>query len=152
MNTRSKLGLRHFLRKLSPCFVTTCASQFMTAVLLHVGLDLRKFNSLVSIRIGSLRTVLRVQGSAASNASMWVMNMDLVHLFNRTQLSFMALISLLTSGGARGFFFLGLTTLGPSDEGGLEEFVESAEREAVRHPRQRRWLDELGRLKGGRPT
>jgi len=40
VDSRTELALCYFRRKLGPRPVTTCASQFMTAVLLHGGFDL----------------------------------------------------------------------------------------------------------------
>lgn len=112
MNARTELALCHFRWKLRPCSVTTCTSQFMTAVLLHYGLDLRQLKSLVSLSIRGLKTAIRVQGSSAFLARMRVMIMYVVHLLNGAELPFVPFVSLLPSWRARGSFLFGLFHLG----------------------------------------
>ena len=104
MNARAELALRHLRWKLGTCLVTTRAFQFMTAVLLHYGFDLRKLKRLVSCRFRSFRTTLRVQGSAAFSAYMRVMVMYFIHLLDRSQLPLVPFMSLLSARRARRFF------------------------------------------------
>jgi len=104
MNARIELALCHFRWKLRPCSVTTRASQFMTAVLFHYGLDLGELKSLVSLGLRSLRTAFRVEGSIAFPAALRVMVMYVLHLLNRAKLSFVPFVSLLPSWRARRLF------------------------------------------------
>ena len=112
MNARAELALCHLRRKFGACLVATRAFQFMTAVLLHYGFDLRKLKRLVSCGFRSFRTTLRVQGSAAFSTYMRVIVMYFVHLLDRSQLPFVPFMSLLSARRARRFFLFGFDHLG----------------------------------------
>jgi len=90
--------------KLRPGLVPTRASQLMAAVLLHYGLYLREFESLVSFWLRCLLAGLGVQMSAAFLANIGIMVMHPVHLLNGEQFPLVSLMAFLASWRTTGFF------------------------------------------------